>query len=191
MTIEVADAGDFEKDQPFSFGAWVKLAKADASGAASSPAWTTSSDYRGWDLWVENGRLGTHIINKWQDDALKVVANEPLKAGQWSHVLVTYDGSGKAGGVKVYVNGQPQGVRVVKDQLKNTIRTDGAAEDRPAEHAVAAGRHRASRPADLRPHAQRSRKSSSSSPARAWPTWRPSPPTSGPTPRRTNCSPGG
>jgi len=67
---------------------------------------------------ARNGRPGTHIISKWEEDALKVVANEPLKAGQWSHVLVTYDGSGKASGVKVFVNGQPQGVRALKDQLK-------------------------------------------------------------------------
>ena len=65
-------------------------------------------DFRGWDLWIESGRVGTHIINKWPDDALKVVAKNPLKAGQWNHVFVTYDGSGKAAGVKIYVNGVPQ-----------------------------------------------------------------------------------
>ena len=122
VTIEVPEAGDFEKDQGFSFGAWVKLSKADAGGALLARM-DDQMDYRGWDLWLENGRPGTHIISKWEEDALKVVANEPLKAGQWSHVLVTYDGSGKASGVKVFVNGQPQGVRVLKDQLKSSIRT--------------------------------------------------------------------
>ena len=122
VTIEVPAAGDFEKDQGFSFGAWVKLAKTDGSGALFARM-DDQADYRGWDLWIENGRPGTHIISKWDDDALKVVASEPLKAGQWTHVLVTYDGSGKAGGVKVYVNGLPQGVQVQKDQLKSTIRT--------------------------------------------------------------------
>lgn len=122
VTIEVPAAGDFEKDQGFSFGAWVKLAKTDGSGALIARM-DDQADYRGWDLWIENGRPGTHIISKWDDDALKVVASEPLKAGQWTHVLLTYDGSGKAGGVKVYVNGLPQGVQVQKDQLKSTIRT--------------------------------------------------------------------
>lgn len=122
VTIEVPEAGDFEKDQGFSFGAWVKLAKAEGSGAVLARM-DDQSDYRGWDLWIENGQPGTHIIHKWEEDALKVVANEPLKAGQWRHVLVTYDGSGKAGGVQVFVDGQPQGVRVQKDQLKSSIRT--------------------------------------------------------------------
>jgi cytochrome c553 len=123
VTIEVPEAGDFDKDQGFSFGAWVKLDKADAGGALLARM-DDQNMYRGWDLWFENGRPGTHLIHRWDEDALKVVANEPLKAGQWSHVLLTYDGSGKAGGVKIFVNGQPQAVRVQKDQLKGTIRTD-------------------------------------------------------------------
>ena len=123
VTIEVPEAGDFDKDQGFSFGAWVKLPKADSGGALLGRM-DDQNIYRGWDLWLENGRPGTHLIHRWDEDALKVVANEPLKAGQWSHVLITYDGSGKAGGVKIYVNGQPQAARVLKDQLRETIRTE-------------------------------------------------------------------
>ena len=117
VTSEVPEAGDFEKDQGFSLAAWVKPPKPTAA-ARSFARMDDQSDYRGWDLWIENGRPGTHIISKWEEDALKVVANEPLPAGQWAHVLVTYDGSGKAGGVKIFVNGQPQGERAAKDQLR-------------------------------------------------------------------------
>jgi hypothetical protein len=113
----------FRQGPGFSFGAWVKLPKADSGGALLARM-DDQNMYRGWDLWLENGRPGTHLIHRWDEDALKVVANEPLKAGQWSHVLITYDGSGKAGGVKIYVNGQPQAARVLKDQLRETIRTE-------------------------------------------------------------------
>jgi hypothetical protein len=81
------------------------------------------NDYRGWDLWIQGGRVGTHIIHKWQEDALKVVSKNPVKEGQWNHMFVTYDGSGKAAGVKVYVNGVPQETMVEADALKNTIKT--------------------------------------------------------------------
>ena len=54
--VELPDAGDFEKDQAFSCGAWVKLPAARPDRRRSSPAWTTSNDYRGWDLWLENGK---------------------------------------------------------------------------------------------------------------------------------------
>jgi hypothetical protein len=119
--LEVADAGDFEKEQGFSYGAWVKMPKAP-SGAIFARM-DDQHDYRGWDLWVQNGRVATHIINKWPTDALKVVARNPVKAGQWAHVFVTYDGSGRGEGVRVYVNGVSQETDFEANALKSTIRT--------------------------------------------------------------------
>ena len=51
--------------------------------------------YRGWDLWIEGDRVGTHIVNKWPDDALKVVDQSRCSRTQWYHVFVTYDGSAR------------------------------------------------------------------------------------------------
>jgi hypothetical protein len=120
--LEVADAGDFDKDQPFSYGAWVKLNKPVASGAIFARM-DDQHDYRGWDLWVQNDRVGTHIVHKWPDDALKVVTRNPVKAGQWHHLFVTYDGSHQVGGVRVYVDGVAQETNVEANSLKSTIRT--------------------------------------------------------------------
>src|SRR5262249_57601842 len=80
--------------------------------------------YRGWDLWFEGGRVGTHIVHKWPTDALKVVTLTPVKSGGWHHLFVTYDGSGKVAGVKIYVDGRLQTARfVTEDRLRSTIRT--------------------------------------------------------------------
>ena len=84
--VEVPDAGDFDKDQPFSvrrLGASCPSASIDRRGRRPHGR---PDDYRGWDLWIENGRVGTHIVNKWPDDALKVVAQTPLKPNEWHHV---------------------------------------------------------------------------------------------------------
>jgi hypothetical protein len=44
--------------------------------------------------------------------------------GYWKHLFFTYDGSGKAAGVKVYLNGVPMALKVVSDSLDGkTIRT--------------------------------------------------------------------
>ena len=54
-------------------------------------------DYRGWDLWLEGGgKPGTHIINKWPDNALKVIANKAIEPNRWTYVCVTYDGSSQS-----------------------------------------------------------------------------------------------
>jgi len=120
---EIPDAGDFDRQQAFSFGAYVQL-PGNVSFGAIFARMDDSKDYRGWDLWVENNRVGTHIIHKWPEDAVKVVAQTPLTPGQWNHVFVTYDGSGKSAGVRIYVNGVAQEARAIfADSLKNTIRT--------------------------------------------------------------------
>jgi hypothetical protein len=57
--------------------------------------------------------------------AIVVSAVDPLPLdGAWRHVFFTYDGSGKASGVKIYVDGAPVATRVVSDTLGDTtIRT--------------------------------------------------------------------
>ncbi|MES2221795.1 MAG: DUF1553 domain-containing protein [Acidobacteriota bacterium] len=57
--------------------------------------------------------------------AIKVSTVDPLPLdGKWRHVSFTYDGSGKASGVKIYVNGAAVATRVVFDALgHSTIRT--------------------------------------------------------------------
>src|SRR5205814_8469745 len=56
-------------------------------------------------------------------DALKVVSEKPIDATKWHHLAVTYDGSAKAAGVKVYVDGVAQKTQVEADALKGTTRT--------------------------------------------------------------------
>jgi mono/diheme cytochrome c family protein len=118
----LADVGDFERNQGFSIGTWIKLPKRGLNGAAAARMDNTSG-HRGWDLWMENDRVAMHIINKWPENALKVTTKASLKPGEWHHVLVTYDGSSKARGVKIYFDGTPQPVDVFTDKLTQTIRT--------------------------------------------------------------------
>ena len=58
--------------------------------------------------------------------AIRVAAVKPLPLDNaWKHIFFTYDGSGQASGIKIYVNGVPVATRVVKDNLGNaTIRTE-------------------------------------------------------------------
>jgi hypothetical protein len=121
-SLEAADAGDFEKNQGFSAGAWVQITRRGRVGAIVARM-DNAAKHRGWDLWVEGDRVGMHIINDWPGNALKVVARKALEPRRWYHVLATYDGSGKVAGVKIYLDGAPQQVGVQADRLSGTIRT--------------------------------------------------------------------
>jgi hypothetical protein len=56
---------------------------------------------------------------------IKVATITPLPTdGHWDHLFFTYDGSGKAAGVKIYVDGAPVATKTISDTLaRNSIRT--------------------------------------------------------------------
>jgi hypothetical protein len=117
------EVGDFEKGQAFSFAAWVKLPAGGGNGAIFSRM-DDQHDYRGWDLWLEGSKVGSHIINKWPDNALKVVTRNPISVGVWHHVCVAYPGTAKAGDVRVYVDGVMAETDIAMDKLTSTIHTN-------------------------------------------------------------------
>jgi cytochrome c553 len=121
--LELASAGDFDTAESFSYGAWVKLPANDGAGAILARM-KEDDGFRGWDLWVEGRRIGAHVVNKWPENALKVVTKEQLPADEWAHVTIAYDGKNKAAGLQVYVNGQRRETNVQADSLTGTIRTD-------------------------------------------------------------------
>ena len=122
QVTEFAGAGDFERDHAFSFGAWVKLPGPNVTGSILARM-DDRNNYRGWDLWVENGRMASHLVNQWPENALKVVTKNQVKPGVWTHVFITYDGSSRASGMKIYLNGEPQSTDTHADSLSQSIRT--------------------------------------------------------------------
>jgi hypothetical protein len=124
-TLDLGGAGDFEKNQPFSYGAWIKPAR-DGVNAAILARMDEKAAHRGWDLWQEGRNIAAHIVDEYPAKAIKVATAQPaLKPGQWQHVLVTYDGKGQAGGVRIYVDGAEKPTRAVNNTLKadSSIRT--------------------------------------------------------------------
>jgi hypothetical protein len=120
-TVAFPGAGDFDNTQAFSVAFWVKIPK--NAGGALVARMDNDKDFRGWDVWLEGGRVATHLIHKWPDNALKVVSKTGLTPEKWQHVCVTYNGGQKPESVKIYVNGQPTGLDTSNNNLKDTIRT--------------------------------------------------------------------
>ena len=120
--LELADAGDFEADQAWSCAAWVHVPANDGHGAIAARM-DTGAAFQGWDFWLQRRQIGMHIISAWPEKGLKVVAKAQVPADRWVHVAVSYDGSSKASGVKVYYDGEPQATNVENDKLSGSIRT--------------------------------------------------------------------
>jgi hypothetical protein len=119
-----ASVGDFERTNAFSYAAWVRLAKANKDGAVFARMTDKDGLFRGWDLWLEGGKPGIHILNDWPKDAIKVMSRKELPEERWNFVSVTYDGSSKAAGVRIYVNGALQEMDIKSDNLKSSIHAE-------------------------------------------------------------------
>jgi mono/diheme cytochrome c family protein len=121
--LTVPDAGDFDVKQSFTVAAWVKLTRANSNGAVVARM-DPNNKHRGWDLWFEGNKPGTHIIHAFPENAIKVVSNNPLPTNQWVHVAIVYNGSAKAAGVRIFVNGTAQPTSTQNDSLSSTTRTE-------------------------------------------------------------------
>jgi hypothetical protein len=121
-SITAPEVGDFEKDRTFAVSTWVSISKRGTTGGLVARM-DEADKYRGWDLWLEADKVGMHIVHAWDQDALKVIAKNPLQPGKWYHVTAAYDGSGKAAGVRIYIDGEPAPTEVARDALKSTIKT--------------------------------------------------------------------
>ena len=121
--------GNFDRFQPFSLGLWIKVPdhKDRAVILRRSMAWTDAGS-RGYQLLIEDGKLSAGLIHFWPGNAIGIMARDPLPLNEWVHVALCYDGSSRAEGLSLYVNGQPAPREVVRDCLTKNI-TGGGADD--------------------------------------------------------------
>jgi len=126
--LELPDVGDEEVAKPFSLATWLHphlrpLEPKDEGkpdGVILSRAEATQ-DSRGWQLISSKGKLAFVLAHKLPDNAIQIETKaKVLAVGRWTHLTATYDGSGKAAGVKLYVDGKLQEVTVVKDALNDS-----------------------------------------------------------------------
>jgi len=110
-----------ERNQAFTFAAWLKV-PGNGNGSVIARM-DVGQAYRGYDFWLQNRAVGTHIVSSWPNNALKVVSAQPLAADKWQYVAVVYDGSSKAAGVKIFIDGKLVGNKVEQDSLKDSIVT--------------------------------------------------------------------
>jgi hypothetical protein len=119
--IDLGDAAAFDRTSVFSFGAWVyALPGVDAAIIARMEEPKGS---HGYNLYWANGLIHLQLINHAPDNMLTLVSTKPVPADSWHHIFATYDGSSKAAGAKVYLDGKPLEMTPYGDTLTKTITT--------------------------------------------------------------------
>lgn len=113
---DVANFGYFDK---FSISAWIRPDQATAGTVVSRMTDAEQAD--GYYVQIQDGHVHVHLVKRWLDDCIRVETHEQVSLDKWTHLLVTYDGSRVAGGIGVYLNGEPAGIKVNYDFINQTF----------------------------------------------------------------------
>jgi hypothetical protein len=121
---------NFDRTDHFTLAAWIYPIAAEGGAIiakAREPQGDRSVGARmgtGYGLLLGGGKLQFNVVDVWSNDALRVETKDRIALNQWLHVAVTYDGSGTASGVRIYIDGQPQTLKVISDQLLHSAKTN-------------------------------------------------------------------
>ena len=118
--------GNFHRHDPFTISLWLQTPdiKERAVIFHRSRAWTDAGS-RGYELLIEEGRAKWSLIHFWPGDAISIRTLDPLPVGAWVNVTVTNDGSSRAAGLRLFINGQPARTEIIRDHLTKDITGGG------------------------------------------------------------------
>ncbi len=111
----IARFGFYDK---FTLSAWIRPTA--PTGAIVTRAQDVAEG-EGYGLYLKDRKVQVNLVQRWLDDALRVETERAIELDQWHHVLMTYDGSRVADGVKIYVDGVPQQLKVNLDDLNQSF----------------------------------------------------------------------
>ena len=121
------EAGKFHRWEAFSIETRIKIPAFESNEPIErnvifhrTRAWTDSAS-RGYQLLIEDGRLKASLIHFWPGNAISVRTKALVATDTWINVAMTYDGSSRASGLKVYVDGELQQLDMVRDGLQKSI----------------------------------------------------------------------
>ena len=118
--ILAGNIGAFGFQDKFSLAAWI-YPTAD-TGAVITRTKDVEEE-SGYGLYLKSGKIQANLVLRWLDDGARVETVKPVELHRWQHVMMTYDGSRTAEGIKIYVDGRPQELTVYLDELNQSFQT--------------------------------------------------------------------
>ena len=134
VEVSFGNVGGFDRAEPFSLAVWLRgrgNLPMSAFQKFAGPDKTRGYEWLFDDIVLVDiqrwaARLTLRVVGDDAAAALQVRTRERLTLGEWYHVTMTYDGSGKAAGLKLYLNGRELATDVVRDALAGSTRSAAA-----------------------------------------------------------------
>jgi len=125
--IEVADKRTyFERNDPFALSLWIRIDRKGASGPLLTRSGGVFNGNRGYEILLRrDGTLSAALHHVFPDNSIEIESIEPLTPGRWQHLALTYDGSSRARGLRLFFDGQLAKPHIVVDHLQRSIVRSG------------------------------------------------------------------
>lgn len=112
----------YRKYSPFTFSLWLTVAETPQRGIILHRCRAgVDATHRGYELMFLDGKLTASLAHFYPGNAIRVQAVEKVDFPSWRHVAMTYDGSSRAEGLHLYVDGKPLATKVIRDCLHRDI----------------------------------------------------------------------
>lgn len=123
--ISMADFGIKRCHDPLSFSFWLKPGENYPRAVVFANTTSFDANYCGYELLLENGQLRWTLMREFPGNAISIQAATKLPVGEWTHVTVTYDGSSKATGMRIDLNGKTTDTTIIRNNMTRDFRTSG------------------------------------------------------------------
>jgi hypothetical protein len=116
--------GAFATHQPFTASLWFQTLQRDSLKTQTllGTAGAKNSAWKGMDFYLdESNHLNVRLIKTLPDDMLHLRSKDSVNVGRWYQAGFTYDGTGRAEGLRIYLDGRVIDHTVENDNLRGNI----------------------------------------------------------------------
>ncbi|SOD97389.1 DUF1553 domain-containing protein [Spirosoma fluviale] len=124
--LTLGQAGVFSRSQPFSIGVWINIPKGVSKAALVHKGnGDILYNFRGYFLNLRDDKAELLMAHTWPYNSIVRVSRQVLPKEKWIQLTMTYDGSSKASGFRLYVDGQETALLTERDNLYKDILFNG------------------------------------------------------------------
>ena len=137
--VYLHDVGIFEATDNFTVAAWVHASDTEngKTQVIMGNAGLKNNFWRGWDFFLDSlNRLSARLIHSLPHNYIQVTSVKPIEVDTWTHVCFTYNGSAKAKGLNLFVNGKAITTNIDYDKLYKSIKPVTSSSHEPDDRPV-------------------------------------------------------
>ncbi|MFK8162778.1 MAG: DUF1553 domain-containing protein [Lewinella sp.] len=116
--------GAFGTHEPFTASLWFQTHQRDSlkTQTLMGTAGEKNSAWKGMDFYLDQeNHLNVRLIRTLPDDMIHLRSKDSVKVGEWHQAGFSYDGTGRAEGLRIYLDGLTVDHTVSNDNLRGSI----------------------------------------------------------------------